>query len=85
MNKSALPCTADLAAIEENAEVYALKRMSPSESASFEEHLLACPRCQDAVAEFDVFLSAARSVLAEYPEERPRRRGRNARATSASG
>jgi len=85
MNKSAFPCTTDVAAIEEAAEAYVLKRLSPSESASFEEHLLVCPRCQDAVDEFDLFLSAARSALAEYPEERPHRRGRKARASSASG
>lgn len=85
MNKSALPCTADPAAIEETAELYALKRMSPSESESFEQHLLVCRRCQDAVSEFDLFLAAARSALAEYPEERTHRRGRKARATSASG
>jgi len=85
MNKLALPCTADVAAIEEIAEIYALKRMSARESELFEDHLLVCPRCQDAVDEFDLFLSAARSALAEYPEERPHRRGRRARASSASG
>lgn len=85
MSRSVLPCTTDVAAIEEAAETYVLKRMSTSESERFEEHLLACPRCQDAVAEFDLFLAAARSALAEYPDERPHRRGRKARAITASG
>ena len=64
MKHSVLTCTDDA------AEAYVFQRMAASENESYEEHLLICPRCQDAVGDFDVFLSAARVALAEDPRGR---------------
>jgi hypothetical protein len=50
----------------DRAEDYALRRLSASNSEHYEEHLLVCPQCQDAVQQFDAFLAAARIVLATH-------------------
>jgi hypothetical protein len=80
-DQSLLPCTDDAAAVEA-AEAYVLQHLPVNEFESYEEHLLVCQRCQQAVAEFDLFLSAAREALSEYP--RRHRRASNGRAKSAS-
>jgi hypothetical protein len=82
MDHSLTPCTAKDAAVSDTAEAYVLQRMSARESERYEEHLLVCPRCQDAVREFDVFLTAARISLADSPHGH---RHRRLRAKSASG
>jgi len=53
----------DHAAAEEAAEAFVMRRMTVSEHERYEEHLLICERCQDAVRDFDAFLSAARGAL----------------------
>ena len=83
MNHSILPCTNDAAA-QEAAEVYVLERMPAPENERYEEHLLVCPRCQDAVQESSVFFSAARVALAEYQDGRRHRHALGSRAKSAS-
>jgi hypothetical protein len=83
MNQSLIPCTND-ADRQDAAEAYVLQRLPAGEIERYEEHLLVCPRCQDAVSEFDVFLSVARVALAEFPEARQRRRTPRPRAKSAS-
>ncbi|MGA2186495.1 MAG: hypothetical protein ABSH47_26055 [Bryobacteraceae bacterium] len=83
MKHSVLTCTNDAAA-QDAAEAYVFQRMAASESEYYEEHLLICPRCQDAVQEFDVFLSAARIALAEDPRGRREPRAPRPRAKSAS-
>jgi hypothetical protein len=83
MNYSAELCAVDADA-QDAAEAYVLQRMPADESELYEEHLLICPRCQDAVQEFDVFLSAARVALAEHPRRRRRPRTPRPRAKSAS-
>jgi hypothetical protein len=83
MNHAVPPCT-DYAAAQEAAEAYVLKRLSVSDYERYEEHLLLCPRCQEAVEEFDVFLSAARAALGDLPRERKPRRAAKPRVKSAS-
>ena len=76
-------CTDDADA-QEAAEAYVLKRLPENEYERYEEHLLVCPRCQDAVQDFDVFLSNARIALAEPPHGH-KTRASTTRAKSASG
>jgi anti-sigma factor RsiW len=85
MNHSVLPSCTNAVEAREAAEAYVLKRLSVTEFEHYEEHLIACARCQDAVQEFDLFLSTARAALAQYPEGRPRRRSSKQHAKSASG
>jgi hypothetical protein len=61
-----------------------LQRLPAAENELFEEHLLVCPRCQDAVQQFDVFLSTVRLALTEPPRGRQRPRAPKPRAKSAS-
>lgn len=83
MNHSVLPCTNDAAA-QDAAEAYVLRHLPARENESFEEHLLVCPRCQDAVQEFEVFLRAARIALAESPNGQRHPREPKRRAKSAA-
>jgi len=45
-------------ASEETLEAYSQGTLSEAEVASFEEHLLVCPHCQDRLAETDAFIRA---------------------------
>ena len=72
-----LPCT-DPVFLHDCAERYAMGRMSRTAHARYEEHLLICPPCQEAVAEFDVFLASMRGAATPEP-------GTPWRAAAASG
>jgi hypothetical protein len=48
--------------ISEFAELYLLQRLSEEDNCEFEEHLLGCSGCLDAVEEADQFLLAIRSA-----------------------
>jgi hypothetical protein len=50
---------------EEFLEEYVLQRLPEDLTAQVEEHLLICPRCQDAVTETDQFVSAMRAAVQE--------------------
>jgi len=81
MNASFL-CNNNATIAEDAAEAYVLRRMNAEQIECYEEHLLTCPRCQDAVRDFDVFLATARMAFAEKPAQQ-RRAGRP-RTKSAS-
>ena len=72
------------AAAQEAAEAYALNRLSERDHERYEEHLLICSRCQDAVDEFEAFFAAIRSALSEPPMERKQRRAAKPRTKSAN-
>jgi hypothetical protein len=54
---------------EDVLELYCLDRLSESEAAPVEEHLLVCEACQRRVTELDVFLRAARQATRELRSE----------------
>jgi len=59
-----IPDAGMTAHIDENTlELYAMDRLSESEAAPVEEHLLVCYLCQDRLAEIDRFLTDLRSAL----------------------
>jgi anti-sigma factor ChrR (cupin superfamily) len=62
MNHSTLPCSDD-GVRHDSAERYAMGGMSRAEAARYEEHLLLCPQCQEALAQFDAFLAAMRGAV----------------------
>jgi len=70
--------------VQELAEAYVLKRLPATDLEQYEEHLLVCERCQTAIEEFDVFLSTARALFAEYPDDKPRRRKAQPRSRTAA-
>lgn len=51
---------------DDTIEDYALGRLSENESAQFEEHILMCPQCQDALRLKDAFLADLRSALKRF-------------------
>jgi hypothetical protein len=80
MNYSSLLCTDSIPA-EEAAEAYVFRQIPEADLERYEEHLLVCPRCQDAVRQFDVFLSTVRLALAQRPNGKsttPRTRAKSA-------
>ena len=64
MNHSFVPCF-DEAKLHEAAELFAMARMSGRRTRRYEEHLLICPRCQDAVAGFDEFRATLRLAVGD--------------------
>jgi len=72
MNHSLLPCSDD-GLRHDSAERYAMGRMSRGEGARYEEHLLMCPPCQEALAEFDAFVAAIRGAVGEFQPDPPPR------------
>lgn len=50
---------------EEFLEDYVFQRLPEDLTAQVEEHLLICPRCQDALTETDQFVSAMRAAVQE--------------------
>jgi hypothetical protein len=50
-------------------ERYAMARLSPLECASFEEHLLICPICQERLAGVEEFVVIIRAALVELGVE----------------
>jgi hypothetical protein len=50
---------------EEILEEYALRRLPEALTAPLEEHLLLCPRCQDAVIAFDNFVAALKGAASQ--------------------
>jgi len=73
-----LPCN-DPVSLHDAAERYAMGRMSRADHARYEEHLLVCPRCQEALAGFDAFVASMRGAVEKAEAEPP------GRAASASG
>ena len=69
MNHSLLPCS-DGPARHEAAERYAMARLSSPEAARYEEHLLLCPACQEALTQFDAFLAAFHCAVAPFESGR---------------
>ncbi|HZT33812.1 MAG TPA: zf-HC2 domain-containing protein [Bryobacteraceae bacterium] len=54
-------------------EQYSLGRMTPSDAAALEEHLLLCESCRTQLAQFDLFRDALRSALqvaSSFPSDR---------------
>jgi len=62
MNHSILPCSND-GVRSDSAERYAMGGMSRADAARYEEHLLVCWQCQEALAEFDAFIAATRGAV----------------------
>jgi hypothetical protein len=67
---------------EDQLEKYSMGALGESESAGLEEHLLVCERCQQRLAETDVYVASMRRAMVHFPErqkpepvasERPRR------------
>ncbi len=52
-------------AIEDYAEAYCLKRLSPWQARSFEDHFVLCPDCAAVVSETEDFLRCFRAVYGE--------------------
>lgn len=50
-------------AIEETAEEYVLGRLSAPDERSYEQHLLLCRTCQDAVRTVDEFIEVFRAAV----------------------
>ena len=69
MNHSLLPCFDDCLR-HEAAEWYAMGELSAFSSERYEGHLLLCPQCQDALAQFDAFVAAMRGALARLKPDR---------------
>jgi hypothetical protein len=65
---------------EDAFENYAFDRLSESDSAIFEEHLLACERCQEKFAQVDDYVRLMKVATATYVREKgeppPRTSGR---------
>jgi hypothetical protein len=57
--------------ISEFAELYLLQRLSEEDSGEFEEHLLGCSRCMDAVEDAEQFLTAFRGANGRVGAELP--------------
>jgi anti-sigma factor RsiW len=51
---------------EQEMEEYALGLLPPMSVPQFEMHLLVCDRCQDRLAELDVFVAAMRAACADF-------------------
>lgn len=61
-------------AADEELELYSLGRLDAPRSSTLEEHLLVCPRCQQALAETDGYVRVMRAALAREIRE-PHQRG----------
>ncbi len=57
-------CHLSVDALEEAAEAYVMDKLGAADLAEFEEHLLVCRRCQNAVADADRFIQLLRAAAA---------------------
>lgn len=55
-------CHVSVDALEEVAEAYVMNKLNSHDLAEFEEHLLVCRKCQNAVAEADHFIHLLRAA-----------------------